>query len=214
MSAGLRCRSGSTAPAQQSRRCQSRSGNVVDHWSREAFRRRSGSSFLPARSLLRSGWLLFQEAIARRINADLADNIGNLAQRSLSMIVKNLERAPAPGCADRRGQGDRRACRCRDRILPRGNGGASRSTRRRHGSSRCRRGKPTGYFAAQAPWALAKNGDIARMSTVLYVTSRSRPPDRHPAAALRSAISVRNCWISLKIPAGERDFAHLGRPDA
>ncbi len=38
------------------------------------------------------------EAIVGRINADLANDIGNLAQRSLSMIAKNLEgRAPATG---------------------------------------------------------------------------------------------------------------------
>ena len=38
------------------------------------------------------------EAIANRINADLANNLGNLAQRSLSMIYKNCEgKIPAPG---------------------------------------------------------------------------------------------------------------------
>ncbi len=38
------------------------------------------------------------EAIANRINADLANNLGNLAQRSLSMIYKNCEgKIPQPG---------------------------------------------------------------------------------------------------------------------
>ncbi|MEM7463112.1 MAG: methionine--tRNA ligase, partial [Pseudomonadota bacterium] len=38
------------------------------------------------------------EAIVARINADLANDIGNLAQRSLSMIAKNCEgRVPTPG---------------------------------------------------------------------------------------------------------------------
>src|SRR5262245_54386324 len=39
-----------------------------------------------------------QEAIVNRINADLANNLGNLAQRSLSMIFKNCDgKIPTPG---------------------------------------------------------------------------------------------------------------------
>src|SRR4029079_1311786 len=38
------------------------------------------------------------EAIVNRINADLANDFGNLAQRCLSMIARNLEgRVPQPG---------------------------------------------------------------------------------------------------------------------
>ena len=43
------------------------------------------------------------EAIVARINADLANDLGNLAQRSLSMIAKNCGGVlPAPGSLDRR----------------------------------------------------------------------------------------------------------------
>jgi methionyl-tRNA synthetase len=42
------------------------------------------------------------EAIVARINADLANDLGNLAQRSLSMIAKQLEGGSGvlpPACA-------------------------------------------------------------------------------------------------------------------
>ena len=55
------------------------------------------------------------EAIVNRINADLANDLGNLAQRSLSMIAKNCGGVlPAGGIARRRGRGDarRRPTRC------------------------------------------------------------------------------------------------------
>ena len=58
------------------------------------------------------------EAIVGRMNSDLANNFGNLAQRSLSMVAKNCEgRVPVPGALHRRGcraarPGQRTAGRC------------------------------------------------------------------------------------------------------
>src|SRR5215212_1053731 len=39
-----------------------------------------------------------EDAIVNRVNADLANELGNLAQRSLSMVARNLDnRIPTPG---------------------------------------------------------------------------------------------------------------------
>ena len=53
------------------------------------------------------------EAIVNRINADLANDLGNLAQRSLSMIARILRRQdPGAGRADRCGPDDPGRGRC------------------------------------------------------------------------------------------------------
>ena len=60
------------------------------------------------------------EAIVNRINADLANDLGNLAQRSLSMIAKNCDGAvPEPGALSERGRGAARRGRRAARALPR-----------------------------------------------------------------------------------------------
>ena len=62
------------------------------------------------------------EAIVGRMNSDLANNFGNLAQRSLSMVAKNCEgRVPVPGGfsaedAALLGPGQRAAGRCPRRV--------------------------------------------------------------------------------------------------
>ena len=72
------------------------------------------------------------EAIVNRINADLANDLGNLAQRSLSMIAKNCDGVlPALGRPQRRGHA---TCSTRPTALldhlPRRPSRRSRSTRR------------------------------------------------------------------------------------
>ena len=49
------------------------------------------------------------DAIVNRTNADLANDLGNLAQRSLSMIAKNCDgKVPTRGPLTRGGPGDPR----------------------------------------------------------------------------------------------------------
>ena len=110
------------------------------------------------------------EAIVNRINADLANDLGNLAQRSLSMIAQELRRRGARRPAD---------------LLPSGRG-AARAADDLSGQARDAMhdqqihtalaaiwavvAEANRYFAAEEPWKLKKT-DPARMGTVLYVTA-------------------------------------------
>jgi methionyl-tRNA synthetase len=108
------------------------------------------------------------DAIVGRMNADLANNFGNLAQRSLSMVAKNCAGAvPVPG-----GFSAEDAA-----LLGQANGllDISRAAFEKQEFSRALEaiwtvlGDTNAYFAEQAPWVLRKT-DVERMNTVLYVT--------------------------------------------
>ncbi len=109
------------------------------------------------------------EAIVNRINADLANDFGNLAQRSLSMIAKNCDgKVPAPGEFTPEDK----------EILTRADGLLAAT--RPHMDKQALHSvlaeiwavvaDANRYFAGQEPWALRKT-DLARMNTVLYVTA-------------------------------------------
>jgi methionyl-tRNA synthetase len=112
------------------------------------------------------------EGIVTRINTDLANELGNLAQRSLSMVAKNLGGVvPDPGdfTAD-----DADLLAIADGLLERA---------RTHFDAQAMHlaleaiwlmlGDANKYFSAQQPWVLRKSeaaADQARFRTVLYVT--------------------------------------------
>ena len=109
------------------------------------------------------------DAIVSRTNADLANDLGNLAQRSLSMIAKNCDGAvPQYG-----------AFSDEDQALLDAAYGILDVMRKEIGAFQIHKAiaaiwnvvaEANRYFAAQEPWALKKT-DPERMATVLYTTA-------------------------------------------
>jgi len=147
------------------------------------------------------------EAIVNRINADLANDLGNLAQRSLSMIAKNCD-AILPQPAEL-SDADKAILGAADGLLAR-----CRSEMDRLAIHRALEaiwsvvGEANRYFANEEPWALKKS-DPARMASVLYVTAEVV---RQIAILARPVVpaSANRLLDLLGVAVEARDFAHLG----
>jgi methionyl-tRNA synthetase len=110
-----------------------------------------------------------EEAIGTRINADLANGIGNLASRSLSMIVKNCD-GQIPEYGELTDE-DKAMLEAADALLASTRDDMDKQLIHRALTSIIAVVSETDrYFAGQQPWALKKT-DPARMATVLYVTA-------------------------------------------
>ncbi|WP_377288946.1 methionine--tRNA ligase [Rhizobium sp. SG2393] len=148
-----------------------------------------------------------EEAIATRINADLANGIGNLASRSLSMIVKNCEGAiPTPGAFTEDdtamlASADGLLAICREEF-------SKQAIQKAVAAIIAVVSEADRYFAGQEPWALKKT-DPARMGTVLYVTAEVV---RQIAILLQpiTPASAEKLLDLVAAPADQRSFASLG----
>ena len=109
------------------------------------------------------------EAIVARMNADLSNDLGNLAQRSLSMIAKACAgKLPEPGAFS---ESDKTIIAAADAMV--GTAREHMKTQQLHQVLNCVWAvvaDANRYFASEAPWALAKT-DPKRQGTVLYVTA-------------------------------------------
>ena len=148
-----------------------------------------------------------QEAIVNRINADLSNNLGNLAQRSLSMIYKNCEGAiPTPG-----------AFTAEDTEILAAADGLYASVRTEMDRQSITKyldavwaviADANRYFAAQEPWAKKKT-DPDRMNTILYVTAELVRQFAILAQPVMPA-SAGKLLDALAVPPSQRSFALLG----
>lgn len=148
-----------------------------------------------------------EEAIGIRINSDLANGIGNLASRSLSMIVKNCD-GKIPECGPLTDE-DKALLAQADALLASNREDMSKQLIHRALASIIAVVSETDrYFAGQEPWALKKT-DPARMATVLYVTA---DVVRQIGILLQPFMpdSAAKLLDLIAIPSDKRDFAALG----
>jgi methionyl-tRNA synthetase len=151
------------------------------------------------------------ESIVNRTNADLANDLGNLAQRSLSMIAKNCE-GKVPTCG---------AMSAEDTVMldmaakMYGRALEAMSSQAIHTALaavfECV-SETNRYFAAQEPWSLRKS-DFTRMQTVLYVTSEVL---RRFGILIQPFMpqSAEKLLDSLAIARDRRQFEHLATDHA
>ncbi|MCR9235519.1 MAG: methionine--tRNA ligase [Alphaproteobacteria bacterium] len=148
------------------------------------------------------------EAIVARMNADLANDLGNLAQRSLSMVFKNLDgllEAPVKYSEE-----DTAMLEQARALLPLcRNAMDVQAPHNALNAVWAVVSEANRYFAAQEPWALKKS-DPQRMAAVLFVTAEivrrvailSQPFMPESSAKLLDVLCV---------PEDARDFAALAQ---
>ena len=147
------------------------------------------------------------EAIVNRINADLANDLGNLAQRSLSMIARQLGGVlPKPAAFS---AADTTILTLADGMIAKARD--AMKTQQLHqvlGIVWAVVAETNRYFAGEAPWALAKS-DPPRQATVLYVTAEVLRQVAIMAQPFMPG-SAGKLLDLLAVPAGERQFNELG----
>jgi methionyl-tRNA synthetase len=148
-----------------------------------------------------------RDGIVQRINSDLANDLGNLAQRSLSMIAKNCAGSvPKPGQLTAADQA----------ILAKADGALARVEEAIDEFAVHRAleimwsvvAEANRYFAGEQPWAYKKTNP-GRMGTILYVTAEVT---RQIAILVQPVMpeSAARLLDQLGVAADTRDFGALG----
>lgn len=149
------------------------------------------------------------EAIVNRTNADLANDLGNLAQRSLSMIAKNLDgKLPGP---EKLTESDNAILAAADAML--GKTREAMQTQQLHQALNVIWSvvaEANRYFAGSAPWELRKT-DPVRFASVLWTTAEVT---RQVAILAQPFVpaGAEKLLDLLAVPAEARKFNSLGKP--
>jgi methionyl-tRNA synthetase len=147
------------------------------------------------------------DAIVTRINADLSNDLGNLAQRSLTMIARQFDGVVPPPAA--LSDADRAILSLADSMIDKARD--AMKTRQLHQVLNmvwAVIAEANRYFAGEAPWALAKT-DPKRQATVLYVTAEVL---RQVAVLVQPTMPRAAAMLldQLGIAGDERAFDRLG----
>jgi len=148
------------------------------------------------------------DAIVQRINADLANDLGNLAQRSLTMIARNCNASTPDWRGVEAREEDLDLLAQADALI----GAARAHMKAFHLHAYLAAvfdlvAKANRYFANNEPWKLAKS-DPARMSAVLFTTIETL---RIVGVLLQPAMpaSMRRLLDLLGVAEDRRDFASI-----
>jgi methionyl-tRNA synthetase len=148
-----------------------------------------------------------RDGITQRINADLANDLGNLAQRSLSMIAKNCGGVvPEPGALT---EADETILAAADGVLPRVEEAIDAfAIHKALEIVWALIADANRYFAGEEPWAHKKTNP-ERMGTILYVTAEVT---RQIAILVQAVMPESGAKLldQLAVPQDARDFAALG----
>jgi methionyl-tRNA synthetase len=146
-----------------------------------------------------------KQSVVHRINSDLANGLGNLAQRSLSLVAKNCDgKVPVPGELTAE---DQALLNAADNIVPQARAAmGDLAFGKLLESVWSVIGQADQYIDKQAPWALRKT-DPARMATVLAVLVQTLRPIGIVLQPFMPG-SMARLLDQLGVPADRRDFAH------